>query len=72
MEENRISKRVLYVNLRTTKLKGRPRNRWQDEVREDARIVGGEESQEKVHNREEWKKLLRRARNCRILHMAKE
>jgi len=27
-------------------------------VREDGRIVGGEGWQEKVHNREEWKKLL--------------
>jgi len=33
------------------KLRGRPRNRWQDEVREDGRIVGGEGWQEKVHNR---------------------
>jgi len=41
-------------------LRGRPRNRWQDEVREDGRIVGGEGWQEKVRNREEWKKLLRR------------
>jgi hypothetical protein len=32
-------------------------------VREDGRIVGGEGWQEKVHNREEWKKLLRTARN---------
>ena len=39
MEENRIPKRALYMNLGTTKLKGRPRNRWQDEVREDGRIV---------------------------------
>jgi hypothetical protein len=39
-------------------------------VREDGRIVGGEEWQEKVYNREEWKKLLRTARNCHILHMA--
>ena len=31
----------------------RPRNRWQDEVREDGRIVGGEGWQEKVHNRVE-------------------
>jgi hypothetical protein len=38
-------------------------------VREDGRIVGGEEWQEKVYNREEWKKLLRTTRNCRILHM---
>jgi hypothetical protein len=42
MEENRIPKRVLYMNLGTTRLRGRPGNRWQDEVREDGRIVGGE------------------------------
>jgi hypothetical protein len=42
MEENRIPKRVLYMNLETTRLKGRPRNRWQDEMREDGRIVGRE------------------------------
>jgi len=28
-------------------LRGRPRNRWQDEMREDGRIVGGERWQEK-------------------------
>jgi len=72
MEENRIPKRVLYMNLGTTRLRGRPRNRWQDEVRENGRIVGGEEWQEKVRNREEWKKLLRMARNHRILHMRME
>jgi hypothetical protein len=65
----RILKRVLNINLETTRLRGRPRNRWQDEVREDGRIVGGEEWQKKVYNREEWKKLLRTARNCCILHM---
>ena len=50
------------MNLGTTSLRGRPRNRWQDEVREDGRIVGGERWQEKLRNREEWKKLLRMAR----------
>jgi hypothetical protein len=39
-------------------------------VREDGRIVGGEEWQEKEYSREEWKKLLRTARIRRILHMA--
>jgi hypothetical protein len=71
MEENRIPKR-LYMNLGTTRLRGRPRNRWQDEMREDGRMVGGEGWQEKVHNREEWKKLLRTARNRHILHMPME
>jgi hypothetical protein len=66
MEENRIPKRVLYMNLESTRPRGRPRNRWQDEVREDGRIVGGEEWQGKTYNGEEWKKLLRMARNCRI------
>ena len=51
MEGNRIAKRVLYMNLGTTRLKGRPRNRWQDEVREDGITAGGEGSQEKVHKR---------------------
>jgi hypothetical protein len=41
-------------------------------VRDDGRIIGGEEWQEKVNNIEEWKKLLRTARNCRILHMPME
>jgi hypothetical protein len=72
MEGNRIPKRVLYMNLGTTRLRGRPRNRWQDGVREDGRIVGGEGGQEKVHNRQEWKKLPKTARNCRILHMPME
>jgi hypothetical protein len=31
------------MNLETRRPRGRPRNRWQDEVREDGRIVDGEE-----------------------------
>jgi hypothetical protein len=56
------------MNLETT----RPRNRWQDEVKEDGRIVGGEVRQERLYNREEWKKFLRAATNCHILHMPME
>jgi hypothetical protein len=43
MEENRIPKRVSYMNLDSKIPRSRLRNRWQDEVREDGRIVGGEE-----------------------------
>ena len=60
------------MNLGTTRLRGRPRNRWQDGVREDGRTVGGDGRQEKLYNREEWKKLQRTASNCRILHMPME
>jgi hypothetical protein len=68
MEENRIPKRVLYMNLEST----RPRNRWQDELREDGGRVGEEKWQEKMYDREKWSKLLRKARNRRILHMPME
>jgi hypothetical protein len=69
MEENRIPKRVLYMSLGTTRLRGRPRNRWQVGVSEDGRIVGGGGWQEKYITE---KKLLRTANNHRILHMPME
>jgi len=72
MEENRIPKKVLYVNLEATRLRCRPRNIWQDEVREDGRLVGGKGWKERIYKREEWKKLLRTARNRCILHMPME
>ena len=65
VEENRISKRI----LGTKRLRGKPRNRWEDEVREVGNLVGEKGWKERVYNREEWKKLRRVARNSRILHM---
>jgi hypothetical protein len=63
---------LLYMNLETTRLRDRPRNRWQDEVREDGKLLGGKGWKEREYNREEWKKLLRTARNRHILHMPLE
>jgi len=60
------------MNLETTRLRGSPRNKWEDEVREDARLVGGKGWKERVYNREERKKILRMARNHCILHMPAE
>jgi len=60
------------MNLETTRLRGRPRNRWQDDVREDGGLVGGKGWKERVYNREEQKKLLITARNWRILQLLME
>ena len=60
------------MNLETTRLRGRPRNGWQDEVREDGRLVGGKGWKEWVCSREKWKKFQRTARNNHILHMPME
>ena len=54
------------MNLETTRLRGRPGNRWQDEVSKDGGLVGKIEWRE----REEWKELLNTTRKFRILHMA--
>jgi hypothetical protein len=70
MEENRIPPRnILSVNLETKSLRGRPRNRWYEELTKDGILVGGSGWRERVHNREEWKTLLMMAMNCRILHI---
>jgi hypothetical protein len=71
MEENRIPRKVLYMNLET-RLTDRPRNIWQGEVREDGRLVGRKGWKERVYNREEWQKVPRTARNHHILHMPME
>ena len=52
MEENGILQKVLSMNLETTRLRSRPRNRWQGEVRKDGRLAGGTGWRERVHNRE--------------------
>jgi len=67
-----IPKKVLYMNLEAKILRGRPRNRWQDEVSERGRLGVGKGWKERIYNREEWKKLLRTARNCHILHLPME
>jgi len=50
IEENR-NPQIVYMNLETTRLRERPRNRWQNEVREDGRLVGGKGWKESVYNR---------------------
>jgi len=55
-----------------TRLRGRPRNRWQDEMREDRRLAGGKVWKKRVYNRVKWEKLLRTARNHHILHTPME
>jgi hypothetical protein len=60
------------MNLEKKRLRGRPRNRWQDEVTEDGGLVDGKRWKERVYNREEWKNFQRMAKNRRILHMPME
>ena len=60
------------MNLETMRLRHRPRNRWQDEMREDGTLVGGKVWKKRIQNMDEWKKLLRTARNRHTPHMPME
>jgi hypothetical protein len=63
IEEDRFPKKVLYMNLETSRLRGRPRNGWHDEVREDGRLVGGKWWKESVYYRG-MEEASETARNC--------
>ena len=41
MEGKRIPKKVLRYEFGNKRLRGRPRNRWWDEVRKDERLIYG-------------------------------
>jgi len=46
-------KKILHMILKATGLRSRPRNRWQDEVREDGTLVGGKGWEKRLCNKEE-------------------
>jgi len=72
VEENRIPQEVLCMNLEKTKsLRGRPRNRRQDEVRMEDWLVenGGRKGYITERN---GRSSLRMARNRRILQLLME
>ena len=72
MGENRIPKSVLYMIWEQHDWEVDQEIDGKMEWGSSGRIVGWEGQQEKVHNREEWKKLLRTAGNRCILHMPME
>ena len=47
------TERVLPMNLGTTRLTDRPRNRWQNKLRDDGRLVSGKVWNKRLYNREE-------------------
>jgi hypothetical protein len=63
MEEERIPKKVLNGNFRTTRPVGRPRTRWTDVVQRDTlQLLGTRGWRRRVANRDEWRRLLREAK----------
>jgi hypothetical protein len=60
MEEERIPKKVLNGNFRTTRPVGRPRTRWAYVVQRDAlQLLGIRGWRRRGANRDEWRRLIR-------------
>jgi hypothetical protein len=63
MKEERIPKKVLNGNFRTTRPVGRPRNSWADVVQRDAlQLLGIRGWRKRAENRDEWRCLMREAK----------
>jgi hypothetical protein len=66
MEEERIPKKVLNENFRTTRTVGRPRTRWADVVQRDAvQLLGIRGWRRRDANTDEWRRLMRDAKTER-------
>ena len=63
-EEERIPKKVINGNFRTTRPVGRPRTRWADVVQRDALQLLGIRGlrRRRAVNRDEWRRLMREAK----------
>jgi len=71
-KKKKNSQKSIIYESGNNEAEGRPRNRWQDEAREEGRLIGGKGWKERVYNRQKWKKFLRTARNRRILPVPME
>jgi hypothetical protein len=62
IDENCMSKRLMYVQPEELRKVARPRGRWRDEVGKDARMLGLRSWRATAMNREDWRKLLNEVR----------
>ena len=58
MKENRQIKLMYAQEMRETRPRGRPRQRWKDNIEEDIKEIGVTNWREKIRDREEWRRTL--------------
>ena len=62
MEEPRMPKKIFTQELEGTRRRGRPRNRWKEEVERDLQVLGVRRWRELVADRKKWKDIVRQAK----------
>jgi len=59
---DRMSKKSFTQELEWTRIMGRPRKRWKEEVERDLQVLGVRRWRELVADRKKWKDIVRQAK----------
>ena len=62
MEEDRKPKKIFTQELEGTRIRGRPRKGWKEEVERDLQVMGVRRWRELVADRKIWKDIVRQAK----------
>jgi hypothetical protein len=62
MEENRMPKMIFSQELEGTRQRGRPRERWKEEVESDLHVLGVRRQRELATDRKKWGDIFRQAK----------
>jgi hypothetical protein len=67
MTNERVAKTIHKWKLYATGLKGRPRVRWEDDVRNDLRKMGVTNWKQRTQERKRWKEIIEQAKTHKEL-----
>jgi len=62
MEEDRVPRKIFTQEVEGTRRRGRPRNRWKEEVERDLQVLGVRRWRELVADRKKWKDIVRQVK----------
>jgi len=62
MEEDRMLKKIFTQELERTRRRGRPRERWKEEVERDLQVLGVRRWRQLVADSKKWKDIVRQAK----------
>jgi hypothetical protein len=62
MEEDRMPKKFITLELEGTRRRRRPRKRWREEVERDLQVLGVSRWRELVLGRDKWRGIVRQAK----------
>jgi hypothetical protein len=62
MPDEKLAKSIYKLKPYATRPKGRPRLRWEDDVRNDLRKMGVKNWKQRVQERKQWKEIIEQAK----------